>query len=104
MPALHFKIQGYVQGVGFRYTMCSEARRLQLAGWVRNCSDGSVEAVAVGDEAALQRLVQWAEHGPAGARVDSIQVNAATPLRRATSTIRLVSARAQVAVTTMRRY
>ncbi len=78
MPALHFRIAGLVQGVGFRYTMCREARRLQLAGWVRNCNDGSVEAVAVGDDGALQHLVQWARHGPAGARVDSIQVNAAT--------------------------
>ena len=78
MPALHFRISGLVQGVGFRYTMCREARRLQLAGWVRNCNDGSVEAVAVGDDGALQRLVDWARHGPAGARVDSIQVNAAT--------------------------
>ena len=67
-----------MQGVGFRYTMCGEARRLQLAGWVRNCNDGSVEAVAVGDDGALQRLGEWARHGPAGARVDSVQVNAAT--------------------------
>jgi acylphosphatase len=78
MPGLHFKIAGLVQGVGFRYTMCNEARRLRLAGWVRNCDDGSVEAVAVGDDDTLQRLVEWARHGPAGARVDSLQVNAAT--------------------------
>jgi acylphosphatase len=75
---LHFKITGDVQGVGFRYSMCNEARRLRLAGWVRNCADGSVEAVAVGDEAALQRLAQWAGRGPSGARVVSVQVNAAT--------------------------
>ena len=78
MPALHFKIDGQVQGVGFRYAMCSEARRLGLAGWVRNRSDGSVEAVAVGDDFALQRLVQWARRGPAGAQVDSASVDAAT--------------------------
>jgi acylphosphatase len=78
MPALHFKIAGIVQGVGFRYTMCREARRLRLAGWVRNCDDGSVEAVAVGDDEALQRLVQWAQHGPPGARVDDLQVQPAT--------------------------
>ena len=78
MPALHFKITGHVQGVGFRWTMCDEARRLRLAGWVRNLNDGSVEAVAVGDDLALQRLVQWAGHGPGGARVDSVEVNTAT--------------------------
>ncbi|MEO8187341.1 MAG: acylphosphatase [Burkholderiaceae bacterium] len=78
MPALHVRIAGLVQGVGFRYTLCREARRLQLAGWVRNCNDGSVEAVVVGDDGALQRLVKWARHGPAGARVDSIEITAAT--------------------------
>ena len=78
MSALHFRIAGFVQGVGFRYTMCREARHLQLVGWVRNCADGSVEAVAVGDDGALQHLVEWARHGPAGARVDSLQVNTAS--------------------------
>jgi acylphosphatase len=78
LPALHFKIDGQVQGVGFRYAMCGEARRLGLAGWVRNRSDGSVEAVAVGDEPALQRLTQWVWRGPSGARVDSVSVDIAT--------------------------
>ncbi|HVG05562.1 MAG TPA: acylphosphatase [Burkholderiaceae bacterium] len=78
MPALHLRITGHVQGVGFRWTMCNEARRLRLAGWVRNCSDGSVEAVAAGEEAALQRLAQWARRGPSGAQVDSVEVSAAT--------------------------
>ena len=78
MPALHFKIAGVVQGVGFRYTMCREARRLRLAGWVRNCNDGSVEALAVGDDEALQHLVAWARHGPPGARVDSLNIQPAT--------------------------
>lgn len=77
MPAIHLKIAGHVQGVGFRYGMCREARRLGLAGWVRNCRDGSVEAVAEGDDQALQRLVEWARHGPAGARVDNVEVNSA---------------------------
>jgi acylphosphatase len=83
MPALHFNITGQVQGVGFRYAMCSEARRLRLTGWVRNCTDGSVEAVAVGDEAALQRLARWAQHGPPGSRVESVQVTAATDAQAA---------------------
>ena len=78
MPAILLKIAGHVQGVGFRYSMCKEARRLRLAGWVRNCSDGSVEAVAEGDDQALQRLVDWARHGPAGAQVDNLCVNALT--------------------------
>jgi acylphosphatase len=78
LPALHLKIAGLVQGVGFRYSMCRQARRLRLAGWVRNCRDGGVEAVAVGDHQALQQLVEWTQRGPAGARVDSVDVEPAT--------------------------
>jgi acylphosphatase len=77
MPGLHFKITGRVQGVGFRYAMCFEARRLRLAGWVRNCFDGSVEAVAVGDTVALQRLAQWARRGPPAAQVRDAQIRPA---------------------------
>ena len=77
MPAIHLKIAGHVQGVGFRYGMCNEARRLGLPGWVRNCRDGSVEAVAEGDDQALQCLVEWAQHGPAGAQVETVEVNPA---------------------------
>ena len=56
MPARHFTIIGDVQGVGYRYAMVCEARRLRLAGWVRNRADGSVEAVAVGAHGALDEL------------------------------------------------
>ena len=72
MAARQFRIRGVVQGVGFRYEMCREARRLALAGWVRNRRDGSVEAVAVGSPAQLDALQRWAAHGPAGGRVESV--------------------------------
>ncbi|HKO69250.1 MAG TPA: acylphosphatase [Burkholderiaceae bacterium] len=78
MAALFLKIAGRVQGVGFRYSLCREARRLRVTGWVQNCSDGSVEALAVGDDQPLQQLIEWARHGPAGARVDSLHVEPAT--------------------------
>ena len=70
LEALHFAIRGRVQGVGFRYAMITEASRLGLTGWVRNRRDGSVEAYACGVPPALDALVQWAERGPAGARID----------------------------------
>lgn len=58
--------------------MCLEARRLRLAGWVRNRRDGGVEAVALGDETALRHLAEWARHGPPGSQVDDMNVRAAT--------------------------
>ena len=78
MAGLHFLITGVVQGVGFRHAMCIEARRLGLAGWVRNCADGRVEAMAVGDEQALQRLAQWAGRGPPASQVKQVHLSAAT--------------------------
>lgn len=77
MPARHFKIIGDVQGVGYRYAMVCEARRLRLAGWVRNRADGSVEAVAVGAHGALDELEQWSRRGPPAAMVREVQARAA---------------------------
>jgi len=78
MPARRYLIKGIVQGVGFRHAMAREARRLGLAGWVRNRSDGSVEAVAGGDETALDALSRWARRGAPPARVETLEVRAAT--------------------------
>ena len=65
---------GRVQGVFFRDTIRNAAEREGLAGWVRNNSDGSVEAVFEGDPAAVERLVALARQGPPGARVDEVHV------------------------------
>ena len=65
----HFRINGRVQGVGFRYATRQEAQRLGLSGWVRNCEDHSVEASATGIPAALDALDQWLRHGPPDANV-----------------------------------
>jgi acylphosphatase len=70
----HLRIRGRVQGVGFRYAMRLEARRLGLAGWVRNRHDGSVEALVQGPAEAVETMVEWSRHGPAGARVTEVQV------------------------------
>ena len=78
MPARHLRIRGIVQGVGFRYSTCREARRLGLRGWVRNCADGSVEVLAVGDDAQLDALEDWCRRGPPGARVEAIE---SSPMR-----------------------
>ena len=56
----HLRITGIVQGVGFRWSLSSQARRLGLTGWVRNRRDGSVEALVAGRAADVAELVRWA--------------------------------------------
>lgn len=77
MAARRFLIHGVVQGVGFRHATCREARRLGLRGWVRNRADGTVEAVAVGDDLRLDALQRWVQRGPPAASVDTVET---TPL------------------------
>ncbi|NMG31070.1 acylphosphatase [Aromatoleum evansii] len=73
--ARHLLIQGLVQGVAFRASARTEADRLGLCGWVRNRSDGCVEAVVAGSAGAVEHFVRWAHRGPSHARVDSVAVN-----------------------------
>jgi acylphosphatase len=73
------RIHGRVQGVGFRYSLLSRARSFELGGWVRNRSDGSVEAAFEGDDERVRSMVDWCRHGPAGADVRSIDVEWEVP-------------------------
>jgi acylphosphatase len=67
-------ISGRVQGVGYRDWVMVNGRRLGLTGWVRNRTDGSVEALIVGEEAAVGRMIEACRQGPPLARVDEIDV------------------------------
>ena len=69
----HFCIDGRVQGVGFRWSMCYKAEKLKLTGWVRNRQDGSVEALAHGPRAEVDALTVWAHRGPPGAHVTLVR-------------------------------
>ena len=65
-------IIGRVQGVGFRAWARREARRRVLRGWVRNRSDGGVEALVIGEPDAVDAIVEACRRGPALARVDEV--------------------------------
>jgi acylphosphatase len=65
-------VHGRVQGVGYRATTLDEARRLGLAGWVRNRVDGKVEVLAEGPEPKLELFVAYLHRGPWGAHVSSV--------------------------------
>jgi acylphosphatase len=67
-------VHGYVQGVFFRDTMRRLAERHGVAGWARNNSDGTVEAVFEGAPEAVERLVEFAREGPRGASVARVEV------------------------------
>ena len=71
---LRLRIHGRVQGVFFRDSMRSEAKDLGISGWVRNCADGSVEAVVHGAAADVDAIVRWAQRGPERAHVERVEI------------------------------
>jgi acylphosphatase len=71
------RIHGRVQGVFYRAWSAEAARALGLRGWVRNRSDGSVEMLVAGEEAAVRELIERCREGPPSARVERIDVDEA---------------------------
>jgi acylphosphatase len=69
---LHVRISGRVQGVGFRWFVREEARRLGVSGWVTNLRTGEVEVHAGGEPSSLDRLRRALQVGPAGAQVERV--------------------------------
>lgn len=74
MQVKRYRVMGRVQGVGFRYFVWREAESLGVDGWVRNCVDGSVEALARGSADELDRFRRCLEEGPSFSRVTSVTV------------------------------
>ncbi len=73
------KVRGRVQGVFFRDSARKRARTHGVAGWVRNCPDGAVEAVVEGPREAVERLVRFFHTGPPSARVEDVEVREEEP-------------------------
>ena len=71
--ARRLRIHGHVQGVFYRDSMRREAARLGVTGWVRNRTDGTVEAQIEGAAEALDALFTWAGRGPRDARVTRVE-------------------------------
>ena len=67
-------VHGYVQGVGFRYSLARQAQSRGVAGSASNRPDGTVEVVLEGEPDAIESLVRWCEQGPRGAAVEQVEV------------------------------
>ncbi len=67
-------ISGRVQGVFFRQSTRKKAQELGITGYVKNLSDGRVEAVFEGPKEKVEEMIEWARRGSIIARVDGIEV------------------------------
>jgi acylphosphatase len=77
ITTLRLRIEGFVQAVGYRYFAMGEARKLGIDGWIRNRSDGTVEALASGKTKAVEDFVAACMRGPPGARVSNVDLHTA---------------------------
>ena len=73
----HLIISGKVQGVFYRESMRTQAERLNVTGWVRNRSNGKVEAVVQGTQDAVAAIIAWTQRGTKQAQVIQVEVTAA---------------------------
>ena len=79
ITSLTVRVEGFVQGVGFRDFLVMAAQMRKLDGWVRNCADGSVEALVSGPTKAVEAFVGAATQGPRGARVTAVDLANSQP-------------------------
>jgi acylphosphatase len=74
MRTVHIRIEGRVQGVGYRAFVDMKAAELGLSGWVRNRRDGSVEAVLQGPHEAVDAMLELCRSGPPASQVSRLEV------------------------------
>lgn len=75
----HVVVSGRVQGVGYRAFVEQEALTLGVEGWVRNCRDGTVEALFAGEAEVIEAMIQSCRRGPYAARVEQIDQRIGSP-------------------------
>ena len=79
LTSLIVRVEGFVQGVGFRDYLMMAAQSGKLDGWVRNRADGSVEALVSGTTKAVETFVGAATRGPYGAKVKAVDLTNTAP-------------------------
>ena len=77
--AVHINVHGHVQGVFFRVSAKTRALELDLTGWIRNLSNGTVEVHAQGDQETLGLFIEWCRQGPSSAKVSQVDLAWITP-------------------------
>jgi len=70
----HVIISGRVQGVFYRANTRGKAIKIRVNGWVKNLSNGNVEAIFEGEKNKVEEMIEWCKKGPIGARVDDVSV------------------------------
>lgn len=79
LTSLRVHVHGFVQGVGFRDFLLMAAQHHKLDGWVRNRSDGTVEALVSGTTKAVEGFVAAAMQGPPGAKIANVDLHNSEP-------------------------
>jgi acylphosphatase len=79
ITSLKVQVHGFVQGIGFRDFLIMSAQAQKLDGWVRNRSDGTVEALVSGPTKAVEIFVSHATKGPPGAKVSAVDLHNSEP-------------------------
>ncbi len=77
MRSVRLRITGRVQGVGYRAWVMRQASGFGLRGWVRNRTDGSVEALVIGEDDNVATMIEACREGPFGARVSDVSASEA---------------------------
>jgi acylphosphatase len=77
---VHVIVEGRVQGVFFRAYTSDQAKKLGLAGWVRNRPEGTVEAVVEGDADSVDTMLRWFYQGSPGSKVTEVHVSEEPPV------------------------